>query len=71
MTIIIIYVFLQKLKCKFVGFKAHRTDEMIVNTPVQRICVLKERCLQLKRKDFNGHFTFCSNIIIHVIEIFV
>ena len=41
MTIIIIYVFLQKFKRKFIEFKAQRTDGMIVNTLVQRVYVLK------------------------------
>ena len=41
MTIIIIYVFLQKLKSKFIEFEAKRTDGMIVNTLVQRAYVLK------------------------------
>ena len=41
MTIIIIYVFLQELKCKFIDFKAQRTDGMKVNTLVQRVYILQ------------------------------
>ena len=41
MTIIIIYVFLQKFKRKSIEFKAQRTDWMIVNTLVQRVYILQ------------------------------